>query len=607
MPNSAPDFQSILGVPVTVTSGYRDPRKNALVGGVKNSDHLTDSARDFVPKGMSMADAAARLKAAGGFTKVINEGDHVHASYPQGQKVAISDDDLLKALTGGKPSAAVIPHTEPTQLSDDQILKALTSGGNEAAASKPVSPAAPPAKPPVSTFADIVRSIPGGLVKGANAVAGLPGDVQELVGRGTFAALNALTGKHTPFPTEGATSLPTSGTLNDVVSKPFGGFYEPQTKPGKYADTISSFAPAALAPGSLAMRAARVAIPGGASEAAGQAAEGKPYEGLARFGGAMAGAGALGGARALLAPKEAIPTTAQIKAAATASYKQAEQAGVVIKKDAVKNLGDEINHAVSEAGIDPTLHPKATAAVSRITGSKGDLTLKKLDILRRVANGAAGSADKDERRIASIVLDHIDDFVENLSPDRVLAGDTQEASSAIKNARALWAKQAKSATIDGLIDRAKNRAETIGGSGLENALRVEFRGLSQNEKRLARFSPAEQKAIKDVARGGPISNFARTLGKLAPTNLISMLGEMGAIAHDPKALAIPVVGAAGRLAATAMTKGAASKASQIVRRGAAAPEVKPVFTPELLSSFLARQRQQNDNSNALMPAMAGAR
>lgn len=132
MANSALDFENILGVPVTVTSGYRDPQKNARVGGAKRSDHLTDSARDLVPKGLSMSDAAARLKESGKYSKVINEGDHVHVSYNQGQNVAISDDDLLRALTGGNPPASAAGQTAPGQLSDDQLLKALTSGGESA-------------------------------------------------------------------------------------------------------------------------------------------------------------------------------------------------------------------------------------------------------------------------------------------------------------------------------------------------------------------------------------------------------------------------------------------------------------------------------------------
>ena len=37
--------------PIIVNSGYRNPRVNALVGGVKNSQHLLGQAADIRPKG----------------------------------------------------------------------------------------------------------------------------------------------------------------------------------------------------------------------------------------------------------------------------------------------------------------------------------------------------------------------------------------------------------------------------------------------------------------------------------------------------------------------------------------------------------------------------
>lgn len=69
----------------TITSTYRDPARNARVGGVANSYHMRRDAngnamaRDSVPpRGMSMAEYHRRLQAANPHMQVINEGDHVH-------------------------------------------------------------------------------------------------------------------------------------------------------------------------------------------------------------------------------------------------------------------------------------------------------------------------------------------------------------------------------------------------------------------------------------------------------------------------------------------------------------------------------------------------
>lgn len=72
------DFAKAQGA--TITSVNRDPAKNAKVGGVANSYHLTGQAFDSVPpKGMTMAAWGNQLKQQfGGQADIINEGDHIH-------------------------------------------------------------------------------------------------------------------------------------------------------------------------------------------------------------------------------------------------------------------------------------------------------------------------------------------------------------------------------------------------------------------------------------------------------------------------------------------------------------------------------------------------
>jgi hypothetical protein len=585
-------IEELLGAPVTVTSGKRTPEKNALVGGAKNSDHLRDAARDIVPRGMSMQDAAAKLRAANKFKKVINEGDHVHIS--MNDPGGISDTDLMAAIGGKLPTAS--PAASSGGVSEAQLMAAI-SGGKPAVA----PPSGSPKNPAPSSIVDIIRTAPGALIKGASYIAGLPGDLNSLLDAGA----NMLTGANISTNT-----MPTSSGIQKAVSEPFGGFYEPRTRAGRYADTIMQFAPSALIPGTTVERVARVGLPGGLSEAAGEATEGSPYEGLARFGGALAGGAAVGAGRRIAAPKEIIPTAKDLKTAAQASYKEAENAGVIIKNKAVRQLGREIQEAVTEAGVDATLHPKALAAVKRITDVKGNITLKGMDILRRVANGAAKSVDADESRIAHIILDRIDDFVEGIGPGDVLAGNPEAAAAALSKARPLWARSAKGREVENLFERAKNRAETIGGSGYENALRIEFRQLAQNQKRLRRFSQSEQDAIKEVARGGSMQNIARTIGKLAPTNALSILGSLGAVSIEPiTGLAVPAAGIAGRKLAEATTISKANAARATVLKGGIPPVAGPRATPELLTALLARQGKEDKakGNPLMMPSLVGAR
>jgi len=71
-------IRSTLGVPITVTSGYRSPPVNRAVGGVTSSDHTQGHAADFVaPRFGSASDIAetlAPLVSVLGIGQIILEG-----------------------------------------------------------------------------------------------------------------------------------------------------------------------------------------------------------------------------------------------------------------------------------------------------------------------------------------------------------------------------------------------------------------------------------------------------------------------------------------------------------------------------------------------------
>lgn len=75
------------------TSRKRTPEENAAVGGVANSAHLEDRARDLIPPpNMSLEDAADKIRQANPVLKVVVEGPgathstgpHIHVEWPAG-------------------------------------------------------------------------------------------------------------------------------------------------------------------------------------------------------------------------------------------------------------------------------------------------------------------------------------------------------------------------------------------------------------------------------------------------------------------------------------------------------------------------------------------
>jgi len=111
------------------TSGQRSAAHNAEVGGVANSYHLTDNARDIVPPaGMSMGTFAGIIRAKMPGFDVINEKDHVHIEPGPGM--------ASKAVVGGPPAVihgAPKPEDAVPTLTHDAIetlAQQVAAGGD---------------------------------------------------------------------------------------------------------------------------------------------------------------------------------------------------------------------------------------------------------------------------------------------------------------------------------------------------------------------------------------------------------------------------------------------------------------------------------------------
>jgi hypothetical protein len=135
---------------LVVTSRERTPAHNAAVGGVPNSYHLTDQARDFVPpEGMSLTQAAVMLRQALPGAKIIKENDHIHVQSPT--RASGGGGAQVVAVGAPKPGytmltpqeKASIPGLDPTtvyQRAPDGQITAV--GGQSKSQLKPLPPKA---------------------------------------------------------------------------------------------------------------------------------------------------------------------------------------------------------------------------------------------------------------------------------------------------------------------------------------------------------------------------------------------------------------------------------------------------------------------------------
>jgi hypothetical protein len=181
---------------------------------------------------------------------------------------------------------------------------------------RPVSDTPPPPATGALTFDEFTpksagevalglgKSAVSGLDKGVAGLVGAPADIASLIQEGVTRGQSYVQGR--PLEQVRAENDKNSVVSRETLSK-YGGKafhdasplrYEPQTTAEKYVQSAAEFIPSVVLPAAAAGRVARAGevlgmgvAPGLASEAAGQATEGTPYEPYAR-----AGAAVLGGA-----------------------------------------------------------------------------------------------------------------------------------------------------------------------------------------------------------------------------------------------------------------------------------------------------------------------
>jgi hypothetical protein len=97
-----------------ITSGFRDPQKNAEVGGVPNSQHMRGTGFDAVFPS-PQAKQAARAQARAMNYEAIDEGDHVHFELPPQAAPVAAVGGSPGMGGGGGPAPSGAPVAPPAQ------------------------------------------------------------------------------------------------------------------------------------------------------------------------------------------------------------------------------------------------------------------------------------------------------------------------------------------------------------------------------------------------------------------------------------------------------------------------------------------------------------
>lgn len=234
----------------------------------------------------------------------------------------------------------------------------------------------------------------------------------------------------------------------------------------------------------------------------------------------------------------AVPTTQALKSAAGDLYDSARASGATAPQSATIKLSDDLfDIARNEGLVSPTgaladSYPKIKTILSQADDySQGEMSVPQIQAFRRTLQDAAQSNDAGERRVGSMMLSRFDQTAQQTAPE-------------LKEAAGLYRSAKQGEMMDEVSKLASANAGQYSGSGYENALRTQFRGL---DKQIARgdlnVTPSQQQAIQNVARGTPASNIARGIGKFAPTGVVSAMGSGGLPFMVGNAMGGPVAGA----------------------------------------------------------------
>jgi hypothetical protein len=243
---------------------------------------------------------------------------------------------------------------------------------------------------------------------------------------------------------------------------------------------------------------------------------------------------------ARIAAERQVPTVEDLRDHASSLYDAAEARGAVAAPTDTTSLAGRVrqiardNELITPTGRVSGAYPRAAEAMNLLDDYSGHpMNPTQMQVIRDTLADARNSTSGKERRIAGMMLDEFDRFTTPLAPE-------------LDTARAVSQRAIKGRQLETMRDVAEANRSRFSASGVENAMREQYRQL---DRRIVKgqergWSPAEAAAIQRVNRGTAASNTAQKLGKVAPTGVVSFGAGAGVPFMIGNALGGPALGAA---------------------------------------------------------------
>lgn len=264
--------------------------------------------------------------------------------------------------------------------------------------------------------------------------------------------------------------------------------------------------------------------------------------------------------------KPVIPTLEAVKDRADQLYTIADDAGVIYTPQATRSILGNTKRNLYDRGYEPLLQPRVGPVLNRLEqAAETNNTLKGMDQLRKIAVNAMKDANPSEKEMLSNIIKQIDDRVIN-PVDGDVIGQSQQATTALTEARKLWAQSSKAQDVENAISSADLRAASTGSGGnIDNAVRQNLRRIL--EKRSG-WTPDERAALETAVRGSSMQNVLRLVGKFSPQgNALASFAGVGGTMVNPYFGVFPLTGAVAKSVADRMTAKNTQKLLDIILGG----------------------------------------
>ena len=240
-----------------------------------------------------------------------------------------------------------------------------------------------------------------------------------------------------------------------------------------------------------------------------------PY--LAMLAGATAGApfGVSLKQRSLNAPSQE-----ELANAAKNLYTKAESSGIQFNQNKFADKMYAVGHDLRSEGFTDKAYPGIGSVLNEMVRTDMPKDFTELQSIRKMIQGQQKSPDSETRRLASILKDKFDDYVLN-APEEHLTTGSAEGAQAWKDARVQYSRLKKAEIFDDMVSDAQ-----FTNQSLSTSLKNQMNSLAKSN-RMRLFTPEEQDAIRQVAKGSATQKTLDLMSKFAPDTVMGVLSTVG--------------------------------------------------------------------------------